>query len=250
MSTDIGLPRRVWAAGIAVMALVVSLAYAPARASGVTAVLEDCTEMFLLVDGDESALRAAVPPEYVLGTQPPLGDIWSITSSCAGIRVGDGPSRPGTVTFLGAGIEGPEPGGSNPIHSYVFWIATSDRPLGRALRTAGFPVSILAGIEHTFAPGVALPHSNLNVPVEGNAYRIATGQSPLTTHPHAHDAYWWVNGDLGPQRVVVHHSEFAEHIADCGIATDEGTKLSELLGAEQRATPCFLQGPTDSTIEL
>lgn len=87
------------------------------------ATLQGCTDTFVLVDGDEDAIRSAVPGHYTVGGELPVGArLWSISSSCDAIRVGDRPPRPGTVAFMGASIDAPDgQAGPEDINAHLFW---------------------------------------------------------------------------------------------------------------------------------
>ncbi len=74
--------------------------------------------------------------------------------------------------------------------------------------------------------------------------------TPASTHPHNHDAHWWYDGADGTREVLAHLAFSSENLADCAVTTTTGSRLAALLGASERATPCFLQGPTASTIEF
>lgn len=219
---------------------------APGRAS-----LTGCTDTFLLVEGDEGTIRSAVPQRFELGGELPVGaQLWSISSACDAIRVGDGPSRPGTLAFLGASVQPPDrQKGPEDINSYLFWAVTTDRRLQRALAAAGFPAFHERRTAQTASTGVLLGHSTLDVPWSGSPYRITAAITPAATHPHNHDAHWWVDG-TEPREVLVHLAFSSENVADCALTTVAGSRLAMLLGGTERATPCFLQKGTASTIEF
>lgn len=219
---------------------------------GPRATLTGCTDTFVLVEGDEEAVRSAVPGGYRLGGEVPVGaQLWSISSSCDTIRVGNAPPSPGTIAFLGASVQAPDGlKGPEDIHSYLFWAVTSDKRLQRRLATAGFPAYYAAGTRQTTSSGVVLGHSVLEVPWRVSPYRIAASVTPAATHPHNHDAHWWYDTTAGAREVLVRLAFSSENVADCAVTTGAGTRLAMLLGATERATSCFLQRGTASTIEF
>ncbi len=133
------------------------------------ATLEGCTDTFVLVEGDQDAIRSAVPARYELGGELPAGaQLWSISSSCEAIRVGARPPSAGTIAFLGASVKPPDgQKGLEDIHSYLLWAVTSDRRLQRALAGAGFPAYHERRTGQTGSKGLVIGHSVLDVPWSG-----------------------------------------------------------------------------------
>lgn len=228
---------------------VATLAPAPATAGTADARLRHCTDTFALVEGDESAMRRAVPTRYSLGGQIPVGAyLWSISNSCRSIQIGHGRQLPGVVDFVGASIEQPDGGGD--INAYLFWVATSHRGLATVLRSRGFPVLFVPGMRQTFGDGITVQHGLLDVPAVSTPYRIASARSIVPTHPHSHRASWWHDRAGRPRRVDLQLANSTENLSDCSITTTSGSRLARLLGRSDASTPCFLQDPTDSTISF
>lgn len=244
-----------WLASAAATAVML-LVPIPARADAPQLSLRGCTETFVLVGGDEQAIRAAVPERYTLGAEPPVGDLWLVSHACRSVSVGGSDAGAATVSFVGAAVQAPDGGSGDgitapaPYHSYLFWAATNSAAVARALGAAGFPAVFAPATRQTLTEGVLQRHALLEVDLPDSPYRIATATTPLTTHPHSHDAYWWFDGQGGPRHVLVHQAFSTENISDCGVSTTPGSRLAALLGTSDSPTACFMQGPVDSTAQF
>ena len=227
------------------------------KAAPADARLTGCTDTFFLVDGDPDELRKAVPERYTLGGEIPVGaHLFSISSACRGIQIGDGPSRRGVVDFVGVNVNPPdgsvrEAEGQNLYtHNYLLWIATSDRGLSDVLASKGFPAHHVPGTRHTFTPGLATRHGLLEVPLSNSPYRIASAETSVAVPPHSHRVFWMYHNGTHVQQVTVQMAVSTENVADCGVTTKAGSRLSTLLGATKKSSPCFLQSGTSAPLDF
>lgn len=108
-----------------------------------------CTEFVGVAPVALAAAQALVPPRYTLVAPGGQAQLVVRVADCAEVQVGRQPARPGRVAQIGVIIASPDGTATDPatsINNYTLTYASNSPALVTALRAAGVPAVLDAGL--------------------------------------------------------------------------------------------------------
>lgn len=186
----------------ALLALV-ALGVGTARADGALPAVQfdRCTEFVGVAPVNADAARALVPARYTLVSDAAGARLVVRVADCESVRVGAQPARAARVAQVGLIIVSPDGTATDPstsINNYTLTYASNSLPLVMALRAAGVPAALDAGLAYEVTPPTG-PGSQFYAAVSpeldasANWFLLGSVNTPTVATPFL--ANWWrLNG--------------------------------------------------------
>lgn len=152
-----------------------------------------CTEFVGVAVVDAARARALVPARYTLVADAAGARLVVRAADCASVRVGNGPARPGRVAQIGIIIVSPDGTAADPatgINNYTLTYASNAPALVGALRAAGVPAALDAGLAYEVNPPTG----------PGSEFYVAV--SPEADGGNGQRATWFLHGTVNTPTVA------------------------------------------------
>lgn len=191
-----------------------------------------CSEFVGVVPVDAAAARALVPARYHLVADAAGARLVVRAADCESVRVGPLPARPGRVAQVGIMIVSPDGTAADPntgINNYTLSYASNSAALVLALRAAGVPAALDAGLAYEVTPAAA---GELYVAVgpeldAGSPTWFLQGQVTTPAIHSRFDANWWRQAGAREVKMATSIDDIA---FDFGSAVTFSTSRHNLIG--------------------
>lgn len=162
---------------------------------------EQCTEFVGVAPVSADAARALVPARYTLVSDAAGARLVVRAADCAAVRVGALPARAARVAQVGLIIMSPDGTATDPntsINNYTLTYASNSLPLVLALRAAGVPAALDAGLAYEVTPPTSAGsqfYAAVSPELDASAtwFLLGSVNTPTVATPFL--ANWWrLNG--------------------------------------------------------
>lgn len=221
---------------------------APAQAHGpeLTVQFAQCTEFVGVAPVDALKARALVPARYALVGDAAGARLVVRVADCAAVRVGPLPARPGRVAQIGLIIVSPDGTGTDPntsINNYTLSYASNSPALVAALRAAGVPAALDAGLAYEVTPPSG-PGSEFYAAVsrvaEGSPTWFLHGSVNTPTFATSFLANWWrAEGGRQTKMATDIASISFDFASQLSFTTSRLNTIGRLMGSNR--APAFVQ---------